>query len=143
MTGSRPILADWQKLTLSFVREIQGSNIPNELKRWLLNSEFEERKAWMQDWAKQFAANSRFAASLEQDVIKSVGTGSILAKGSSIPTLDTAVGVLDRCLAAQALLPMWIDVQHAAQRLHDRGLHYLAEIVTQWQPAARQNAEGF
>ena len=56
------------KLTLSFIREIQGSSIPKELKDWLLSSKFEERKAWLQEWAKQFEANSRFVASLEQDV---------------------------------------------------------------------------
>jgi very-short-patch-repair endonuclease len=118
------------KLTLFFVRVIHGSSIPKELKGWLLTSEFEERKAWLQEWAKQCEGNSRVVTSLEQDVIKSVGTESILAKDWSVPALDVAVGVFDKCLAAQTLLPMWIDVQHAAQRLSDRGLHYLAEIVT-------------
>jgi hypothetical protein len=91
------------KLTLSFIREIQGSRIPKELKGWLLNSEFEKREAWLQDWAKQFEANSRSLTSLEREVVKSVGTESILAKDSSVPALNTAVGVLDKCLAGASL----------------------------------------
>ena len=113
---------------LSIVRAVGASNLPLEVRTWLLSSEFPERLQWLREWIKDFGDNSNALAASERSVIAALGAEIPFAKRTSVVALQKAVDATERCRESQALLPIWIDAQRSAKQLRTAGLEYLVTL---------------
>lgn len=113
---------------IAIVRSIGVSNLPPEVRNWLLTEEFPARLAWLREWIKDFCDNSEALATAEREVVAALHAEIPFAKRTSIDALQKAVSALQRCLEAKALLPVWIDAQQSAKQLSAAGLDYLVSL---------------
>ncbi|WP_446743496.1 DUF4011 domain-containing protein [Silvibacterium acidisoli] len=113
---------------LSIVRAVDASNLPLEVRGWLLTNEFLIRLQWLRDWIKDFGDNGNSLSAAEREVIAALHSEIHFAKRTSITALQKAVTSIERCRDSQALLPIWIDAQRSAKHLHMAGLEYLVTL---------------
>ena len=113
---------------LSVVRAIGASNLPSEVRSWLLSSEFSVRLQWLRDWIRDFGDNGNALAAAEREVIGALHSEIHFAKRTSVVALQKAVASIERCCESQALLPIWVDAQRSAKQLRTVGLEYLVTL---------------
>lgn len=111
--------------SLSIVHAIGVSNLPLEVRSWLLSTEFPVSLQWLRDWIKDFGDNGNALAAGEREVIGALQSEIPFAKCTSVVALQKAVAAIELCRESQALLPIWIDAQRSAEQLHAVGLEYL------------------
>jgi very-short-patch-repair endonuclease len=117
------------KATIEFVAKVHGTQLPIEIKKWLLCREYAERSHFIVGWLGEFEANTQLIASTENEVISLLKQEIPFGKRTSTEALTKAIDGLDLCIQSAALLPMWIDVRRAAERLREGGLQYIIEAV--------------
>jgi very-short-patch-repair endonuclease len=115
---------------LLFSEAVMGSLLPEQLKIWLMDVEFEVRSEWLKEWLTDFEENAALIASTEAEIEavleKPLNFGSKTTKAS----IKKALKSLCACLDATSLLSMWVDVRYAMERLDDLGIAILVDAVT-------------
>ena len=127
----RGIETDRQRLfaTLEFVAQVENTALPPEVKRWLLCEQYRERHTWTSEWLRDLESNTQLLVSAEAEITAILKTEVPFAKRLSLAALQKAIVALEVCHTCADLLPMWIDVKHAAERLKDTGLQYMVDAV--------------
>jgi very-short-patch-repair endonuclease/DNA polymerase III delta prime subunit len=115
--------------TLEFVVRVWDAALPGEVKRWLLCEEYGERFRWISEWLRDLESNTQLLASAEHEITAILRTEIPFAKRLSLTGLEKAIGSLDGCCACVELLPMWIDVKHAGDRLKELNLQHVVDAV--------------
>jgi very-short-patch-repair endonuclease len=113
---------------LSIEHAICTSNLPPEVRSWLLSSEYRVRLQWLREWIKDFGDNGNALAAAERNVVAALGSEIPFAKRTSVTALQRAVASIERCRDSQPLLPIWIDAQRSAKQLGTAGLEYLVSL---------------
>lgn len=113
---------------LSIVQNMQNLNLPAELRTWLLSPDFLLRYAKLRHWAKDIIANAAAVSAAEQGIGEALHLKCRLGDRTSAEGLQTAVGLIKRCRAAAALLPIRVDLVRVARQLHRAGLSYLVTL---------------
>jgi very-short-patch-repair endonuclease len=114
--------------TLSLVRHISASILPSEAKGWILTNEYVARSQWLREWIRDFSESGSALTQGEQAVVTALGSDIPFAKRTSISALQKAIASIERCLASQSLLPMWVDAQRSARKLNAAGLEFLVTL---------------
>lgn len=117
------------RMAVDFVSKVDGSCLPEGLKGWLLCSDYGARAEFLRSWLTDFAANSDALRKAELSVSELLSKELPFVKRTSQESLKRAITALQGCLDNAKLLPMWIDVRHAADRLQTDGLQYLVESI--------------
>jgi very-short-patch-repair endonuclease len=113
--------------TIDFVVRLEGTSLPIGIKRWLLCEQCEENRLWVLDWLGEFEGNTQLLTAAESEVTSILRAHVPFAKQFSLSGLENAIAALDSCLARPDLLPMWIDLRNASEKLKGVGLQCLVE----------------
>ena len=129
--------------TLLFIAQVQEARLPSDLKHWLLSDESEERSQWIREWLSDFEPNTALLAFAENEVIEVLKKDISFGDRLSFAALEKAIVSLGACESRADLLPMWIDVKNASERVQELGLQYLVDAVTSHDLPVEQLRPGF
>jgi very-short-patch-repair endonuclease/DNA polymerase III delta prime subunit len=129
--------------TIDTVAQVLKAELPDEIKHWLLSEDYNERYAWIAQWLQDLVSSTDQLASAEAEITTLLKTEIPFSKRLSLAGLQKAIGALEECEACTELLPMWIDVKHAADRLKNAGLQYMVDAVLTENLPLNQLGRGF
>jgi very-short-patch-repair endonuclease len=114
--------------TLDLVRLIQRAEIPRFLKRWLLATDYTSKASWLGNLIAKIEANKRDLAALATEMSVFIVEVDIFRDMTSKVQLQVVIELLERCLRAEHILPVWADTQRTANRLRALGVGYLIDL---------------
>jgi very-short-patch-repair endonuclease len=113
-----------------FVRELQHSTLPSDLQAWLLGPFYMNRRAQLLSWITAYKENVAALAVTERTIAEVVNGQVRLNTIATVEGVKKSIQVIDRALAASAVLPIWLDTRASGLQLDGVGLSHLRELVS-------------